>query len=363
MKHLLILILLLVQASEVKPQELKKNKDYYVAAIGFWNLENLYDTLDDRWKNDEDFTPEGTKAWTGERYRKKLENLSEAIEKMATEYTADGLAVLGLCETENRKVVEDLVNTEALRSRQYQVIHVEGPDARGVDPSFVYNPRYFKPLHYCAYPVKVITDPLHKTRDILVLSGTFLGEPMAFLVNHWPSRRGGESASRPNRNYAAKLARHIADSIAIQDPGMKILVMGDLNDDPVNESVQNCFGTYANYEHPDSLRYFNPMEQLYKKGIGSLAWQDSWNLFDQMLLNGNLLKGEFLSWEYLGARVFNPRFLRSDLPQDKGYPLRTFSGARYTGGYSDHFPVYILLAKEKAKSPRGPGNRNLAKVR
>ena len=330
-------------------QKFEKNKEYYIAAIGFWNLENLYDTLNDQWKNDEDFTPVGLYAWNGERYRTKLQNLSYAIAQMGKEQTGDGLALLGLCEVENRMVVEDLVNTPELKSRKYKIVHIEGPDARGVDPSFIYNPKYFKVTESLAYPVTLVTDSAHKTRDILVVSGLFLGEPLSVLVNHWPSRRGGELSSRPNRNRAGELARHIADSITATDSTAKVIIMGDLNDDPINESVKLKIGTVARTELAMSAKYYNPMEKLYKQGIGSLAWQDSWNLFDQIIVNHRLVPGNYSTWQFYGVRVFNTSFLSSDLPSEKGYPFRTFAGAKYLGGYSDHFPVYIFLAKEKQR--------------
>ncbi len=328
-------------------QQTEKSKAYYIAAIGFWNVENFYDTLNDQWKNDEDFTPVGMYAWNGERYRTKLQNLSYAIAQMGKELTEDGLALLGLCEVENRMVVEDLVNTPLLQSRQYKFVHIEGPDARGVDPSFIYNPKYFKVTRSRTYPLTLITDSAHKTRDILVVSGLFLGEPLCVLVNHWPSRRGGELNSRANRNKAGELVRHIADSIAHADSTAKVIIMGDLNDDPINESVKLKIGTVGKTELATKELYYNPMEKLYKQGIGSLAWQDSWNLFDQIILNHRLIQGNYRSWQYYGVRVFNTAFLSSDLPSEKGYPLRTFAGAKYLGGYSDHFPVYIFIAKEK----------------
>lgn len=341
------LCLLCVLQSGLYSQKPEKSKDYYIAAIGFWNLENLYDTLNDQWKNDEDFTPVGMYAWNGERYRTKLQNLSYAIAQMGKEQTGDGLALLGLCEVENRMVVEDLVNTPELKNRNYKIVHIEGPDARGVDPSFIYNPKYFKLTKSLTYPVTLLTDSSHKTRDILVISGLFLGEPLSVLVNHWPSRRGGELSSRPNRNRAGELLRHIADSITSSDSTTKVIMMGDFNDDPVNESVKLKIGTVARAELAVNGKYYNPLEKLYKQGIGSLAWQDSWNLFDQIILNRQLVPGNFSSWQYYGVRVFNTPFLSSDLPSEKGYPFRTFAGAKYLGGYSDHFPVYIFIAREK----------------
>ncbi len=346
-KSILFFTLVLFFATGGLAQTLAKEKNYFIAAIGFWNVENLYDTLNDRWKNDEDFTPDGNNRWTGERYRKKIERLAEVISQMATDATPDGLAILGLCEVENRKVVEDLVNAPVLKQRHYQVIHIEGPDARGVDPSFVYNPNYFKVSKAISYRVKLVTDSTHKTRDILVISGLLLNEPVSILVNHWPSRRGGEKASRPNRNAAATLARHIADSITTHNPKAKVIVMGDLNDDPVNDCVKKNIGTYADILQAKEKLYYNPMENLYKQGNGTLAFKDSWNLFDQLLLNNQWIPGDYKTWKYYTVRVFNKDFLKVASGNFKGYPWRTYNGSVYAGGYSDHFPVFIVIAREK----------------
>ncbi len=328
-------------------QELDKSKEYYISAIGFWNVENLYDTLNDKWKNDEDFTPEGINRWNSERYWTKIDHLATVISKIATDITPDGLAILGLCEIENKSVLQDLVKSPHLKKRNYQFVHIEGPDIRGVDPSFIYNPLYFQLKKAVAYRVRLVTDSTHKTRDILVVSGLLSGEPATILVNHWPSRRGGEMLSRANRNAAAKIARHIADSVTKADPEAKVLIMGDLNDDPVNESVKKYIGTYADFQLPKEDKYFNPMEKPYKKGIGTLAWQDSWNLFDQILLNKNWISGNYSTWQYYKVRIFNKDFLKADHGNFKGYPFRTYSGGSYTGGYSDHFASYIIIAKEK----------------
>jgi hypothetical protein len=341
------LFLLLVSSLNfsLQAQNLQKNKNYFISAIGFYNVENLYDTLNDVWKNDEEYTPSGKNAWTGDKYRTKLNHLARVISEMATDVTPDGLAILGLCEIENKNVVEDLVKNPLLKKRNYKVVHIEGPDARGVDPSFIYNPAYFKLTKAVSYRVTLPTDSSHKTRDILVVSGSFGGEPLTVLVNHWPSRRGGEMASRPNRNEAARVARHIADSVTKNNPLTKIAIMGDLNDDPINECVKKIIRTYNDIHAPREDEYFNPMEKIHAEGIGTLAWQDSWNLFDQIIINKPFI-GDFSTWNYYTVRVFNKAYLKSDFGNFKGYPFRTFSGAAYTAGYSDHFPVYIVIAKE-----------------
>ena len=328
-------------------QKLRNGSDYYISGIGFWNVENLYDTLNDIWKNDEDFTPEGINRWTGPRYWTKIDHLATVISQMATDITPDGLAILGMCEIENKSVVQDIINSPHLKKRNYQFIHIEGPDIRGVDPSFIYNPLYFKVTKAVSYKVRLVTDSAHKTRDILVVSGLFSGEHLTVLVNHWPSRRGGEMLSRANRNGAAKIARHIADSVTKADPTAKVLIMGDLNDDPINECVKKYIGTYADLHLAKDDLYFNPMEEPYLKGIGTLAWQDSWNLFDQIMLNKNWIPGNYETWQYYKVRIFNKDFLKADHGNFKGYPFRTYSGGAYTGGYSDHFASYIIIAKEK----------------
>src|SRR4051812_14121429 len=180
-------------------QNLRKDKKYYLVAVGFWNVENLYDTINDPKKDDEEFLPQGKNAWTGERYRTKIDHLSDAISQMATDVTPDGLALIGLCEIENKSVLKDLVAAPKLKARNYQIVHYDGPDARGVDPAFLYNPNYFKLTKALTYRLTLVTDSAHKTRDQLLVTGILGGDKVAIVVNHWPSRRGGDLASRPNR--------------------------------------------------------------------------------------------------------------------------------------------------------------------
>jgi hypothetical protein len=328
-------------------QTLKKDKNYYISAIGFWNVENLYDTLNDPKKQDEEFLPGGEKAWTGQRYWTKIDHLAKVISEMATDATPEGLSILGLCEIENKNCLDDLVKDPKLKARNYQSILVEGPDARGVDPALIYNPKHFKVVKVVTYGIVLSYDTAHKTRELLVVSGSFFGEPLSIIVNHWPSRAGGESKTIPGRIAGAKMARHISDSITRLDPINKVIIMGDLNDDPTNESVKKYVKTFGDLDNPKEGYYFNPMEQLYKKGIGTLAWQDTWNLFDQTILNKPLLPTDFKTFQYYKAFVFNKPYVKSDFGNYKGYTFRTYSGAEYTGGYSDHFAVYILLVKEK----------------
>lgn len=314
--------------------------------IAFWNIENFYDTLDDPLKNDNDFLPDGAYHWSGERFRVKLERVSEVLYKIGLAHNKDGPAIVGLCETENRQVVEAIAATPLLKARGYKVIHIEGPDARGVDPSFMYNPAYFVPTNALAYRVR-LKDSLHATRDILVVTGKLVGEDFCFLINHWPSRRGGEKASMPGRCSAAKVARRIVDSVERIVPSIKIILMGDLNDDPVSGSVRHCLGATDQLKHLTKGVLYNPSETLYKQGIGTLAWADSWSLFDQTIINMALFQAQAGSWIFLKAYVFNDQLLRADYGSFRGYPFRTYSGGAYTGGYSDHFPAYVVLKRVK----------------
>ena len=233
-----IIIALLLSIPSICPAQ--KGDEFKVAAIGFYNLENLFDTLDSPTTNDADFLPGGRLLWNTPKYVSKQANMAKVISLLATELNPDGVAILGVAEIENRKVLEDLVAQEAIKSRNYQIIHYDSPDERGIDCAFLYQPKYFNPIGSKAYPV-ALKDPktglVDFTRDILYVSGIFDGEPLHLMVGHWPSRRGGESGSAWMRAAAASVCRHIADSLRAIDPNVKIVVMGDLNDDPNNKSV------------------------------------------------------------------------------------------------------------------------------
>ncbi len=323
----------------------QKQEKFRAVCVGFYNVENLFDTIDQPEVNDAEFTPAGSSAWNTFRYNEKLNNLATVIFGIATDITPDGLAVLGLSEIENRQVVEDLLKTAPLNKREYAIVHYDSPDRRGVDVGLIYQPKYYKVTNTASYRLTIKEMPDFLSRDQLLVSGYLDGEMVHFIVNHWPSRRGGEQASRPLRNAAADLNKHIIDSIMAIDPQAKIIVMGDLNDDPVNPSVRQHLKATGNREHATGNRMYNPMEELYRKGIGSLAYQDSWNLFDQIIVSPGLARHQGRGWYLHSALVYNKEFLRQKSGSFKGYPFRTYAGGVYMGGYSDHFPVYAILAK------------------
>ncbi len=214
-------------------------KQYKVACVGFYNLENLFDTEDDPRIRDEEYTPDGRKAWDETKYSNKLTNMAEVIADLGTDVSPqDGLAVLGVCEVENKRVLEDLVKQEKLKGRDYQIVHFDSPDRRGIDVGLLYQEKYFKVKHAKSYELKFKDNPDYKTRDQLVVTGDMDGEDVTIIVAHWPSRSGGQSASQPRRIEAANLGRSIIDSLLTDNPAAKIILMGDLNDDPSNKSVK-----------------------------------------------------------------------------------------------------------------------------
>jgi hypothetical protein len=313
--------------------------------IGFWNVENLYDTINDPAIQDDEFTPKGTSAWGDVRYKTKLNHLSDAISQMGVEENKDGLAVLGLSEIENSSVLNDLVNSEKLKQRKYKVIHFDGPDARGIDVALLYNPKYFKLSKTKIYHVTLPTDTAHKTRDQLVVNGQIMGEEINFIVLHWPSRRGGESETKPNRIAAAMVTKHISDSLQKSNPNCKLIIMGDLNDDPSNESINVTLGAKENKNSLQGYELYNTMWDKHKTGTGTLAYKDSWNLFDQFIISKALVGPSPGKLTFVSSAIFNKPFLTEAEGKYKGQPFRTYAGPKYLGGYSDHLPVYMILGK------------------
>ncbi|MDR1553088.1 MAG: endonuclease/exonuclease/phosphatase family protein [Prevotellaceae bacterium] len=321
-------------------------KKYRIACMGFYNVENLFDIYHDEGKNDYEFLPDGANQWTEERYRKKLENISEVISKLGVKTVPNGAAVVGLSEIENRRVLEDLVAMPLIKDRNYQIVHHEGPDARGVDVALIYQPAIFKLVSSRSVRLTIPRETGFFTRDQLLVSGTVDDEMVHIIVNHWPSRSSGEKRTSPLRCAAADLTRSIVDSILQIDSDAKIIVMGDLNDDPVNESIIKHLGAKGKQENLEKGDMFNPMHKMYKDGVGSLAYRDAWSLFDNIIVSQGLLGDDKTTFKFYQAKVFNENFLVQQSGAFKGYPWRTYAGGTYQGGYADHFPVYIYMIKE-----------------
>ena len=325
-----------------------QEKQYKVAAIGFYNFENLFDTLDTPDKSDTEFTPQGRNRYNTKVYQEKLQNLSKVVSELGTDLSPDGLAILGVAEIENRDVLEDFVQQPSIKDKNYEIIHYESPDFRGIDVALLYQPKYFTPTNSKAIKLPIYNDDgsPRVTRDILLVSGNFDGEPMHVLVNHWPSRRGGESATQPYRNAGAKICREIADSLMQSNPYAKVLILGDLNDDPTSPSVKKVLDAKRYTDKTPKKGFFNPMYDLFKRGFGSNAYRDAWSLFDQIILSQGLLSKKAGGYRYHKAVVHNKKYLIQKTGRFQGYPFRTFSFGNYIGGYSDHLPVYVYLLKE-----------------
>jgi hypothetical protein len=347
MRNLILLLVFCFFCENTFSQSAVKT-DYKVATIGFYNLENLFDTEDDPAINDSEFLPGGTKNYTKEVYRDKLKNLSTVIAQLGIEETPDGIAVLGVAEVENEKVLIDLTAQAKIKARGYKIVHYDSPDARGIDVGLLYNPKYFKVLESgpLNVPLKNPDGTYYPTRDVLWVYGLFNGEPMYFFVNHWPSRRGGEEASAPGRALAAGVAKAKMDSITSIHPDAKIVVMGDLNDDPLSPSVVNVLKSKGDEVDLKPGDIYNPWVNYYKKGIGTLAYNDAWNLFDQILITQPFLKKDQKGFFFQKAVIFNKPYMVQKSGRYKGYPLRTYDFDVYMRGYSDHFPTYLVLLKK-----------------
>jgi hypothetical protein len=343
----LILTFIAITANFYSQKTLPKDKEFFTAIIGFYNLENLFDTINDPNKNDEDFLPEGSYNWTSPRYWEKQQNLARVISEMGVEANPDGLAILGVCEVENKAVLEDLVKQEKIKGRNYGIVHYDSPDMRGIDVALIYQPKYFKVTNSKSYKLIMPGNDNFLTRDQLVVSGLLDGEMIHIIVGHWPSRRGGEKKSEPNRIEAAKLGRHIIDSLYTIDENAKVILMGDLNDDPTNKSIKTHLNATGDIEKVTGNKLYNPMYDLHMKGIGTLAHRDVWGIFDQTILTPAWINNDYSTFQFYKAKVYNKPYLVQKDGNFKGYPFRTYSGGQYTAGFSDHFAVYSIFVKEK----------------
>jgi len=338
------ILLLLAGSAKSYGQE----KKYKVAVVGFYNLENFFDTIQDLNKNDHDFIPNGPYHYTSEVYHDKVHHLATVISQVGTEFSSDGLALMGCAEIENKNVLVDLIHDPLLESRHYSIVHYDSPDERGIDVGLIYSPKYFAPKFSAPLFVHLPDEEgkPHYTRDVLYVYGMLNGEPVHILVNHWPSRRGGEEASAPNRAIAAGVCRHVVDSITALNKDAKIIIVGDLNDDPVSPSVTKVLLAKGTLKDVGQGDIYNPWMDYYKNGVGTLAYNDSWNLFDQIMVSSGFLNKNQKGFFFKEAKIFSKPWMIQQSGRYKGYPKRTYDFNKYIGGYSDHFPTYIELLKE-----------------
>ena len=346
MKRKLIITIVLVSALAVcfaqKPHK-----------IMFYNMENFFDTINDPETNDEEFLPDGAKRWNSVKYNKKLNNMERVLFDIAA-MDRNYPIVIGVSEIENRSVLEDIVSTPKLRPANYSICHYDSPDLRGVDVAFLYRPDVFKLEGSENVPIRIESLPDFRTRGIVTMWGTIDGEPFLFMVSHWPSRLGGQQASAFKRNAVARQMRAIADSVLKVNPATKIVAMGDFNDDPTDESVEVYLGAKTSLKKLQPGDFYTPFADMLKAGLGTLAYRDTWNLFDNIVLTENLacgttgklriVKDPNKKTKYYG-NIFKPSYLIQKEGQFKGYPLRSFVGNNFQGGFSDHLPVFIYIDK------------------
>ena len=325
---------------------------YKPVAIGFYNVENLFDTQDNPEIRDDEFTPGGDKVWNQEKYDEKVANIASVISQLGRERCKEGLSLLGISEIENDTVIQSIVDHPLLASRNYGFVHHSSRDKRGIDVALIYDKDNFVPQNTEAYWVdtsRKSDKPGYKprpTRDVLLVSGLLDDELIHITVNHWPSRSGGEKRTASLRNKAAQVNRHILDSLLVLDPKAKLIVMGDLNDDPNNDSLKKHLSAKKKTSQVEETDMFNPMYALFDKGYGSNAYRDRWSLFDQIVVSEAFINEDTPGYKFNKAVIYNKKFMIEKKGEYRGYPLRTFSGDVYQGGYSDHFPVYIYLFKE-----------------
>lgn len=344
-----------------------QDKKFKVHTVAFYNVENLFDTINDPKINDDEFLPSGSQRWNTKNYTKKLSNISKVISEIGTGENPNSPTVIGLGEIENRAVLEDLVKQPLLIGKDYGIIHFDSPDKRGIDVALLYQKKSFRPTSYKNIPLIVNYDVAESkkseteektddkaevdmstrklyTRDQLLVTGMLDGEEIHFIVNHWPSRSGGEKRSSPYREAAAALNKKIIDSLFQINPDAKVITMGDLNDGPYNNSIKKVLGAKGKKEDVKPFGLYNPMEEMSNRGIGTLAYRDAWDLFDQMIMTEPLIRKDYTSLRFWKAGVFNKAYLTQTAGQYKGYPQRNWNGV---AGYSDHFPVYLYLIKQQ----------------
>ncbi len=312
------------------------------AVIAFYNLENLFDTIDDPKTWDEQFLPNGDYQWNTQRYLKKLDNMATVISRIAK--SQGNITMLGVSEIENELVLRDLVAHPKLKPLNLDIAHYDSPDRRGVDVALLYCKDRFRV--YDVIPYRLVTnDTSFRTRDQLLVSGVLDGiDTLHVVVNHWPSKLGGEKRSMPKRIAAANLSKHIADSLMQDNPMAKVVIMGDLNDNPNAKSITQYLGAKSKIKDTQMYQLYNPMYKLYMDGVWSYVYRDEPNVIDQIIISYGLINAK-TKYRYNSVNIFRESYMLTQSGSYEGYPFRTFAGGVYQGGYSDHLPVYIIIEK------------------
>lgn len=314
----------------------KKNTKHSYHTVAFYNLENLFDTVDDENVLDDDFLPEADRNWTPKRYDKKLYKLGTAISELGFDETDNAPVLVGVAEVENKKVLSDLIASKKLEEFDYDFVHYNSPDERGIDVGLLYQKGHFEVIHSESIPILLYNEEGERdyTRDTLYVKGVMHDEDIHIFVNHWSSRRDGSSETAYKRIKAAETVREKIDSIQQTEFDPHIIVMGDFNDNPTDDSIK---------KHLMRADLYNPMEKLLTIYKGSLNYKGEWNLFDQVIFSTNFFNYKKGTHSFASADIFDDHFLTNWKGRYEGTPFRTYAGRKYLGGYSDHFPVYVKL--------------------
>jgi len=333
-RNILLTLILIVFFQDVSAQ-----KSRPIGIIAFYNLENLFDTEDDPEIRDEEFLPKGKNNWTEEKYQEKLNNMAKVISTMT--YGPD---IIGVCEIENKKVLDDLIKTQQLENKNYAIEHYDSPDRRGIDVALLYRDNKFDVIE--SEKIKFIhpDNENYLTRDILRVKGLYFGDTLNIFVNHWPSRFGG---GMKERQIAAEILRENVDQIKAKNPDAKIILMGDFNDDPTDKSIKKILNTHWKENKLEGGTLYNTSADTFRDGYGTLMYRGAWNLFDQIIISKSLMKGQDNQYHYIpnSFKVYAPEWMRVEDGNYKGAPKRTFVSGKYMGGFSDHYPSFIVIGK------------------
>ena len=324
-----------------------QDRKLMVHAVCFYNLENLFDTCHDEHKNDYDFLPDGSNHWDENKYTNKLTNMARVICDLGTDKLPYGASIIGTSEVENDKALDDLIAQPNMKQRGYKYIHIEGPDGRGVDCALIYNPKAFKVNKYFLKPyVYEKNEDERPTRSVLCVQGKLAGDDLTVIVCHWPSR----AHLGIFREYAGRQVRALTDSIRQADPAQHIMIMGDMNDDPDDESMAKQLGARRKMKDVGEGDFYNPWWDILRgKGQGTLTYQGAWNLFDQIVCSRNMLdiKGnkEYKELTLYGYHIFKRDYIIQQDGKYRGSPKRTFAGGVWLNGFSDHLPTVTYIVK------------------
>lgn len=341
MKQILFLIIpfMIVQCNQAPQQATTINKKSF--RIISYNVENLFDTWDEEYKYDDDFTPTGSYYWGRKKYEKKVNDIGKVLLNVSGNEVP---AIIGLVEVENKKVLEDVLNNSPLQKFQYAIVHEESPDERGIDVALLYDTEQFEYLDHQIGRIEFPGDD-DKTRDNLIVKGILGGDTLYVSVNHWPSRAGGDASSEVKRIYVANQLREKTDAILDKQPNAGVIIMGDFNDTPLNKSMDETLN--ARPWGTENARYINLFYDEAKQGLGTYKYQNQWNMLDQFVVSNSLIdsKGSLYVTNE-SATIYDADWLKEPDPVYPGDRIyRSFLGPRYIGGYSDHFPIVLDVYK------------------